>query len=80
MITSGLLLTLEPGHLDDVSSVLRRDPRVEIGDPVSNRLPLVLHTEDEREGEAVTAALRERAGVAWVDVVCVYFEPGEASS
>ena len=76
MVTSGLLLSVEPGQLAAIAVCLGQDSRLSVGAPVEEKLPVVAVTDDALEGEAVAESLRDVAGVRMVDVICVYFEEG----
>jgi hypothetical protein len=78
MVVSALVVTLPDNATArcDVLARLARDPRIEIGDPIDDRLPIVTETGDARQGAELVEELSMLPGVR-VDVIAVDF--GEAS-
>jgi hypothetical protein len=77
MVVSALVVTLpaDPIHSLEVLVELARDPRLAIGEPVRDRVPVVAETTCAREGAALAERLAALPGVH-VDVVAIDF--GEA--
>ncbi len=74
MTVSGLVVTLTRDA--DARSALARlhaDPRLTLGEPVADRLPLVAEAPDARAGEALVRELEATPGVARVDVISIDF-------
>ena len=75
MVISSLVVTLSP----DASARARAlaafaaDPRLLIGTPVRDRLPVVAEAASPIDGEAVCEALSGHDGVIRVDVVAIDF-------
>lgn len=75
MAVSALVVTL-PADLErrtDVMARLAADPRITIGEPVRERLPIVTETADARNSARLVERLEEIDGVR-VDLVAVCFE------
>jgi hypothetical protein len=74
MVLSSLVVTLpaDPVRSLEVLVALGRDPRLTIGEPVRDRVPVVAETADPREGAALAEQLAELPGVH-VDVVAIDF-------
>lgn len=64
--------------MEPTLAALGTDPRLELGDPVANRVPVVAETEDCAAGRALFEQLRDTPGVAFVDVVMVDFSEEQA--
>jgi hypothetical protein len=75
MVTSALVLTLTPEPLLRLRVLARlsADPRLELGEPVAHRLPVVAESASAAEGAALCDALGEHEGVMCVDVVAIDF-------
>lgn len=76
MIVSALVVTLPalPAARPDVIDALTRDPRLLVGVPVADRLPVVAEAESARAGADLVDHLRTVDGVVAVDVVSIDFE------
>jgi hypothetical protein len=73
MVISALVVTLPSGTSRfDVLARLAGDPRIEVGLPIDDRLPIVTETGDAREGADLVEELLALPGVR-VDVVHVDF-------
>ncbi len=75
MPVSALVVTLDAGERArrGVLYVLSRDPRVSVGEPVGERLPVVTETVTLEESEDVAEQLLQVPGIRFVDVVSVDF-------
>lgn len=75
MPISALVVTLDAGERArrGVLYVLSRDPRVSVGEPVGERLPVVTETVTLEESEDVAEQLLQVPGIRFVDVVSVDF-------
>lgn len=74
MTVSGLVVTLLRGaEAPSTLARLRADPRLTVGEPVANRLPLAVATADVRAAEALVRELEAVPGVARVDVISIDF-------
>ena len=76
MPISAIVITLRhTAHdRDAVLAELAREPGVELGEPIGQRVPAVTETPTLREGRRLVERLLELAGVAHVDVLSVNFE------
>jgi hypothetical protein len=74
MVVSALVVTLpaDPLRSLEVLVELGRDPRLTVGEPVRDRVPVVAETAGAREGAALAERLAELPGVR-VDVVAIDF-------
>lgn len=76
MIVSALVVTLGPdpsGHAA-VLARLAADPRITLGQPCRDRVPVVTEVASADAGAALVEALQAADGVARVDVVSIDFE------
>jgi hypothetical protein len=75
MVTSALVLTLTPQPVERLRAIARlaADPRLELGEPVADRLPVVAESTSAAEGAALCDALADHEGVVRVDVVAIDF-------
>ncbi len=75
MVISSLVLTLSPvpEQRSLALASLASDPRIEIGQAVRDRLPVVAEAATAAEGVALCDAMAEHAGVVRVDVVAIDF-------
>jgi len=81
MPISALVVTLDPALGEVAREVIATDPRVTLGEPQGNRLPVVTETETLSAGEELLRELGRIPGVLNVDVVGIDFSDfdGEAS-
>lgn len=79
MTISSLLLTLSPEESArrQALATLAADPRLTLGEPIGDRLPLVLETPSAREAAQASEALLDVTGVTFVELVTVHFEDQE---
>jgi len=75
MIVSALVVTLshEPDDRELAMSALARDPRLTLGAPAGDRLPVVAETDSTALGAELCEALGSQPGVIRVDVVAIDF-------
>lgn len=75
MTVSALVVTLlpEPGPRRAVLDLLAGDPRLTLGEPIVDRLPLVAETRSCADGEALVRELEALGGVARIDVIAIDF-------
>ncbi len=75
MVTSALVLTLTPHPVERLRALARlaADPRLELGEPVKDRLPVVAEAASAADGAALCDALGAHEGVLRVDVVAIDF-------
>lgn len=78
MTISALVLTLDQLRMAPTLAALGADPRLELGEPIVNRVPVVVETADCAAGRALFDELRDTPGVAFVDVVMVDFSEEDA--
>ena len=80
MIVSALVVTLsrEPGDRDLAMADLARDPRLTLGEPTGDRLPVVAETDSTALGAELCEALGGQPGVLRVDVVAIDFSLEQA--
>jgi hypothetical protein len=73
MSISGVVITLSENAdaRANALAVLATDARLQIGEPVGTRLPVVIETGDATEAEDLVRDLFDLAGVSFVDVVSV---------
>ncbi len=71
MSISGLLITLanDPNASTTVISILKADPRIDVGERRGPYLPVVADTTGKRENQRLWDELRELAGVINVNLV-----------
>jgi len=82
MPISGLVITLASPCPEALKAEtwLRGDKRFSVGDSKANdnpgglRLPITLETNDRQEDKLVWQQMQDHAGIAFVDVTCVFFE------
>jgi hypothetical protein len=76
MPISGLVITLheDPDARAAAMARLAEDPRLTLGRPVAERLPVVAESRSAGEGAALVEELGQHAGVVRVDVVSIDFE------
>lgn len=78
MPISGLVLTLDLGHLEATLAALSADPRVTVGPREGHRLALALETESQAADKAAWAELRALPGITWIDLAYITIDPDEA--
>lgn len=80
MIVSALVVTLspEPDHRVIALSALAADPRLTLGAPTGDRLPVVAETDSTALGAELCEALGTQPGVMRVDVVAIDFSMEQA--
>jgi hypothetical protein len=78
MVISALVLTLSAQPVERLRALARlaADVRLELGEPVADRLPVVAESASAAEGAALCEALAEHDGVVRVDVVAIDFGEG----
>ena len=76
MLTSGLIITLQPEPATQAAAVarLRTRPELTLGELTDRWLPAALEARDDAESREVHDWLMALPGVAFVDVVSVNFE------
>ena len=79
MPVSSMIVTL--AHEDAACTValrqLRAHPAIELGEGDDHRFPIVVDTPDADADREVWAWLNDLEGVAFVDLVSVYFDDGD---
>ena len=75
MIVSALVVTLspEPGDRVLAMTTLAADPRLTVGAPAGDRLPVVAETDSTAHGAELCELLGQQPGVLRVDVVAIDF-------
>lgn len=73
MTISALVLTLDRRRMPATLQALGADPRLELGPPNANRVPVVAETADCASGRTLFDELRDTPGVELVDVVMIDF-------
>lgn len=76
MPISGLLITLDSDEAmaEQAVASMRRDQRVEVGDRIGSRLPVVLETAGPDDDRAFIEGLRSLGGVRFVEVAYIHFD------
>jgi hypothetical protein len=79
IVTSGLVVTLEPGSCaaDAALAAIRAAPGLTVGEPDIRRLPVALETDGAEASERCCDWLRALPGVAGVEVVFVHWHEVE---
>lgn len=79
MPIGGLVVTLDPdpSRRDAALGALAADPRLTLGEPVHDRLPVVAETSTLDEGDALFREVAGAPGVLFVDVISVDFSDME---
>jgi len=75
MIVSALVVTLssQPDHRVLAMTALAADPRLTLGSPTGDRLPVVAETDSTAHGAELCESLANQPGVLRVDVVTIDF-------
>lgn len=73
MPIAAILLTLADASEGSVRQRLAADPRLRVGAPVGDRLPVAIDTPTGADGEALLEELSVVEGVTGVEVVAVDF-------
>lgn len=81
MVVSALVLTLpaDPVRSREVLAELGRDPRLTVGELVSDRVPVIAETRHEGEGAALFGQLARLPGVR-VDYVAIEYSDGNCAN
>ncbi len=76
MVVSALVVTLspDPAHRAAALARLAADPRLTLGTPQRDRVPVVTEASSADTGAALVEELTQHDGVARVDVVSIDFE------
>jgi hypothetical protein len=80
MVVSALVVTLAQGPVvrEVTLARLSADPRLMVGEPIADRVPVVAEVDSTAAGVALVDELGARAGIARVDVVSIVFEDPDA--
>jgi hypothetical protein len=75
MILSSLVITLTPDPLARARAlaILATDPRLQLGEAVRDRLPVVAEASSPEDGATLCEVLATQDGVVRVDVVAIDF-------
>lgn len=81
MPISGLVVTLAEKPNDRASALmsLAAEARIEVGEIVGSRVPIVVETPSAEEDRQVWGWLHNLPGVLFVDVACIHFDDEENS-
>ncbi len=80
MVVSALVVTLTsaPVFRELTLARLAADPRLQIGEPVADRVPVVAEVASTAAGAELVEELEAREGIARVDVVSIVFDEQES--
>lgn len=80
MVVSALVVTLASAPVIRELTLARlcADPRLEVGEPIADRVPVVAEVASTADGAALVDELGAREGIARVDVVSIVFDEQES--